>query len=88
MLYPEISKLMKGMESRYSLVIATAKRARQLAADSSEDKPVSRAVAEIAAGKIKCVKPGQQKANEQEQEAAEEAVNEPEEAAGEDGVIE
>ena len=86
MLYPEISKLMEGMESRYSLVIATAKRARQLAADSSEDKPVSRAVAEIAAGKIKCVQPSPQKAKEQE--TAEEEVNEPEEAAGEDSVIE
>ena len=84
MLYPEISKLMKGMESRYSLVIATAKRARQLAADSSEDKPVSRAVAEIAAGKIKCVQPGSQKAKESEAEE----VNEAEEAAGEDSVIE
>ena len=56
MLYPEISKLMEGMDSRYSLVIATAKRARQLAADSSDDKTVSRAVNEIANGKIRCVK--------------------------------
>ena len=37
MLYPEVSKLMKGMDSRYSLVIATAKRARQLASDVSDD---------------------------------------------------
>ena len=53
MLYPEVSKLMKGMDSRYSLVIATAKRARQLASDVSDDRPVSHAIAEIAAGKIK-----------------------------------
>lgn len=59
MLYPEVSKLMKGMDSRYSLVIATAKRARQLAADVSDDKPVSHAIAEIAAGKIKCIKKGE-----------------------------
>ena len=56
MLYPEISKLMEGLESRYSLVILTAKRARQLQADSSNDKTVSRAISEIANGKIKCVK--------------------------------
>ena len=56
MLYPEISKLMEGMDSRYSLVIATAKRARQLAADSADDKTVSRAINEIANGKIRCVK--------------------------------
>lgn len=56
MLYPEISKLMEteGIDSRYSLVIATAKRARQIAADSKEDKVVSRAIDEIAEGKIVC----------------------------------
>ena len=56
MLYPEISKLMEGLDSRYSLVIVTAKRARQLVADSSNDKTVSRAINEIATGKIRCVK--------------------------------
>ena len=56
MLYPEIGKLMEGLDSRYSLVVMTAKRARQLQADSSNDKTVSRAIAEIANGKIKCVK--------------------------------
>lgn len=54
MLYPEISKLMEGFDSRYSLVIATAKRARQLAVNNAaDDKPVSRAIQEIAAGKVK-----------------------------------
>ena len=54
MLYPEISKLMEGFDSRYSLVIATAKRARQLALNNAaDDKPVSRAINEIAAGKVK-----------------------------------
>ena len=56
MLYPEISKLMEGLDSRYSLVIVTAKRARQLVADSGNDKTVSRAINEIASGKIRCVK--------------------------------
>ena len=56
MLYPEISKLMEGIDSRYSLVIVTAKRARQLVSDSGNDKTVSRAINEIASGKIRCVK--------------------------------
>lgn len=60
MLYPEIGKLMEGLDSRYSLVIVTAKRARQLAADSTNDKTVSRAINEIANGKIKCVKGSQE----------------------------
>ena len=56
MLYPEISKLMEGLDSRYSLVVMAAKRARQLVSDSESDKTVSRAINEIAEGKIKCVK--------------------------------
>ena len=59
MLYPEIGKLMEGLDSRYSLVIVTAKRARQLAANSTNDKTVSHAINEIANGKIKCVKGSQ-----------------------------
>lgn len=56
MLYPEISKLMEteGIDSRYSLVIAAAKRARQIASESKKDKSVSQAIDEIAEGKIIC----------------------------------
>ncbi len=55
MLYPEIAKLMEGMPSRYSLVIVTAKRARQLAekSDPVTDKHVSCAIGEISEGKVK-----------------------------------
>lgn len=55
MLYPEIAKLMEGMPSRYSLVIVTAKRARQLAErnESVTDKHVSAAIKEISEGKVK-----------------------------------
>ncbi len=55
MLYPEIAKLMEGMPSRYSLVIVTAKRARQLAEGSEAitDKHVSHAIGEISEGKVK-----------------------------------
>jgi len=71
MLYPEIAKLMEGMDSRYSLVIATAKRARQLAADSTDDKTVSRAINEIANGKIRCVRKEDTYIEEQNEEAEE-----------------
>lgn len=55
MLYPEIAKLMEGMPSRYSLVIVTAKRARQLAEKENAvtDKHVSYAVDEISKGLVK-----------------------------------
>lgn len=59
MIYPAIGDLMKTMDSKYSLVIATAKRARAIAGreveplvDIDADKPVSAAVNEIAEGKI------------------------------------
>ena len=57
MLYPKIADLMEGLESRYSLCVMTAKRARQIAAETAEDKAVSKAVQEIAAGKVKCHSP-------------------------------
>ncbi len=55
MLYPEIAKLMEGMPSRYSLVIVTAKRARQLATKENviTDKHVSYAIGEISQGLVK-----------------------------------
>lgn len=74
MLYPEISKLMEGMPSRYSLVIVTAKRARQLA-DSDNgitDKHVSEAIAEIAEGHVRIKK----EESSDEEIQAEESVDE------------
>ena len=75
MLHPSYSDLMKvvnseveeGTEpvvnSRYSIVLATAKRARQIIARQSKDdldvlvvsKPLSKAVSELNEGKIKIV---------------------------------
>ncbi|MCH5187341.1 MAG: DNA-directed RNA polymerase subunit omega [Oscillospiraceae bacterium] len=52
MLYPEIKKLMGEFDSRYSLVVATSKRARQLAAAGSCDKAVSMAIKEISEGYV------------------------------------
>ena len=75
MLHPSYSDLMKVVNSdvepgeapvvnsRYSIVIAAAKRARQIAQEAEEEhivlteKPVKIAVNELAAGKYKIVEP-------------------------------
>ena len=59
MLQPAIGKLVDKAGSRYALVIAVAKRARDLSEDpdirASAAKPVSMAVHEIADGEIEVV---------------------------------
>ncbi len=58
MLYPAVGELEKAAESRYALVILTAKRARQISeqAEANEvelnDKPVKLAINDIASGKV------------------------------------
>ena len=58
MIYPPIGELLEKIDTRYSLVIAAAKRARQLGAQSTEetpdvtDKAVVTAIGEIADGKV------------------------------------
>ncbi len=59
MIKPGISELMKDMDSRNTLAMIVAKRARELALDtatplvkSKSDKPVTVAVEEVAAGKL------------------------------------
>lgn len=58
MLYPSINKLSEKVDSKYSLVIMTAKRARQIIdgqaklTDTDKEKPVSIATDEIAEGLI------------------------------------
>ena len=58
MLYPAMNDLLKQVPSRYLLVNVVAVRARQIAAEAEdagitlEDKPVSMAIREVAAGKI------------------------------------
>ncbi len=58
MLYPAVGELEKAAESRYALVILTAKRARQISeqAEANEielnDKPVKLAINDIANGKV------------------------------------
>ena len=58
MVEPSVTDLLKKMDNRYQLVIATAKRARQIASgskkltDVEEDSIVTLAVNEIAEGKV------------------------------------
>ncbi len=61
MLRPAVNQIISKNESCYSLVIAVAKRAREIADDLYEnslileEKPVKTAVEEIAGGKYKMV---------------------------------
>lgn len=56
---PTVTDLLKVVDNRYTLIIATAKRARQIAAGSTpltkvqEESPVTLAANEIAEGKVK-----------------------------------
>lgn len=56
---PTVTDLLKIVDNRYTLIIATAKRARQIAAGSTpltkvqEESPVTLAANEIAEGKVK-----------------------------------
>lgn len=58
MIYPSIKELMEKVDSRYTLVIATAKRARQISegmpplVKSSSEKAVTIAINEIAQNKV------------------------------------
>lgn len=61
MLYPPLEDLMSRVDSKYTLVVAAAKRARDLMAGKDQpriepysNKPVSIALEEIAAGVIVC----------------------------------
>lgn len=62
MIYPSINDLMKKVDSRYTLVVEAAKRARQLVdgaprlAKVNSDKEVTVAIHEIAEDKITYVR--------------------------------
>ena len=59
MLYPSLASLLKQVDSRYRLVNIIARRARDIAAlqdgygDENYEKPVSKAIEEIAAGHLR-----------------------------------
>lgn len=63
MLYPSINEVTKKADSRYTLVMLTAKRARQLVdgsksyIETDSTKPVSIAIEEIAEDKITYKRP-------------------------------
>ncbi len=63
MLNPDLNSILKDNLSRYSLVTATAKRAREIAEENedekiiSTEKPVSVALKEIMDGKFTIVEP-------------------------------
>lgn len=59
---PSVTELLKKALNRYELVIATAKRARQIASgdepktDVKEESPVTLAANEIAEGKVTIIR--------------------------------
>ncbi len=63
MFNPDLRNVLKDRTSRYSLVTAVAKRAREISADAQEngeiltEKPVSLALDEIITGKYEVVEP-------------------------------
>jgi len=63
MLYPSLASLLKQVNSRYLLVNIIARRARDIAASAAEgddivyEKPVSKAIEEIAAGELRVTVP-------------------------------
>ncbi len=60
---PDLSSVLSNHMSRYSLVRATAKRAREISEEAEDDgiilveKPVSIAIDEIIEGKYKIIEP-------------------------------
>ncbi len=63
MFNPDLRDVLKNRTSRYSLVTAIAKRAREISSEAQEneeilnDKPVSIALDEIICGKYEVVEP-------------------------------
>ena len=63
MFNPDLRNVLKNNVSRYSLVTAVAKRAREIAIAAEEDgeilneKPVSLALDEIISGKVEIIEP-------------------------------
>lgn len=63
MFNPDLREILKNKTSRYSLVTAVAKRARELSGEAQEngeildEKPVSLALDEIITGKLQVVEP-------------------------------
>jgi DNA-directed RNA polymerase subunit omega len=74
MVKPSVTELLKKANNRYELVIATSKRARQIAngdparTDVKEESPVTLAANEIAEGKVKIVEEDEEQEADEAQE--------------------
>lgn len=90
MLYPAMSELLEQVPSRYKLVNVVAARARKIAAKADrehimlEDKPVSIAIQEIAAGRLEEVEEPETPETAQAEEDAEALDQEAAPAQGEE----
>jgi DNA-directed RNA polymerase subunit omega len=75
---PTVTELLKKSKNRYELVIATSKRARQIAMGEEpltkvkEESPVTLAANEIAEGKVKIISGKDENEKEPEQDNQEE----------------
>ena len=71
---PSVTELLKKSKNRYELVIATSKRARQIANGEptltkvDEPSPVTLAANEIAEGKVKIISEGKKESKEEKNE--------------------
>ena len=63
MFNPDLKKLLKGCNSRYSLVVGTAKRAREIREEPIDVKTVSLAIDEILEGKYVIEEPDELKSD-------------------------
>lgn len=79
---PTVTELLKKTKNRYELVIATSKRARQIAmgdevlTNVKEESPVTLAANEIAEGKVTVVREDETEGNENNIENETEVVEE------------
>ena len=79
---PTVNELLNHAENRFALVIATSKRARQIAkgdeilTDSNEESPVTLAANEINEGKVEIIEEGSEEQLEAETQENEEEKSE------------
>ena len=79
---PTVNELLDHAENRFALVIATSKRARQIAkgdeklTDSNEESPVTLAANEINEGKVEIIEEGSEEQLEAETQENEEEKSE------------
>ena len=81
---PTVTELLKKSKNRYELVIATSKRARQIAMGDEpltkvkEESPVTLAANEIAEGKVTIIRDEEQEEQEEQEEIEHEKSEEKE----------